>query len=423
MIVSSTVFLCGYFSTPTPFNPTNLPEGWDCVENNDSQIEALQNYYFSEFVDFYTKDVLVLKKSVQSDISICIEESINFVDKQKKENLKQVPFRIEDICIYQMPMSMSVFAIRIKFTDLEENDIVRCLKKLRSCCYFNLEKVGSFVQKAISLVNDAYRCCGGTAQPLTIKDSVYSYSHLVEHGNKFKIFQIVVSDSLPDDVDVLNKYIYSLGTLSPKSEELSFDTDHNGHYESLMREGYISIYKKWKALAMLDTVTILAENPTESTFKTWTDTYFGKIYVYELYRKSFLYRLNFDFRRSTRDAKALQEDMKRFERNYAFANISYNFLPSLIDSTIENALGSKADEANINHVINQEISERDEKRENKTNHLLLLLSALAAFSAVWDLLSLVKDLQTDFNTSASLISGGLLVLFLVVFFFLRKSRR
>ena len=97
-------------------------------------------------------------------------------------------------------------------------------------------------------------------------------------------------------------------------------------------------------MAILHSVTILAESPSELSWAIWTETYFAKIYIYELFRKCFLYKLNYDFHFKSRNAGELQKEMRLFEHSYSFSKISYNFLPQLIDKTIEQSLESKAEE-------------------------------------------------------------------------------
>ena len=156
----------------------------------------------------------------------------------------------------------------------------------------------------------------------------------------------------------------------------------------------------------------------------WTETYFGKIFIYELFRKSFLYKLNYDFRLTSNNARELQNRMREFERHYSFTSISYNFLPEMIDTTIEHAFASKTEEKLINEMIDREILSRDEKRENLTNRLLIGLSILAAFSAFWDLLSLVKDLRDkeSFNWPSIIWTVAIIAIVIVVYVFCSKKR-
>ena len=405
MVTDSTVFLCGFFTASEPFSGTNCPSGWKRIENDPHGIEMMRNYYYSEFVNFFTDDVTVFKRTVGANATVTL--------KGDTTTDRKVVFYVAETALYQMPLNLVVFSIRLEFAETEQNDLAKVLLKLRSCSHYLVEEIGDFINLGIAPVFNAYKECGGKGD-IRREDAEYDFSFLVEFGNKLKIFQISVVDELPDAPRALKNCIFCLNTLTEYDNCLSAETEED-YIDAALSEGYLSVFKNWKLLALLDSVVILAQNPQPHYVAIWTGTYFEKIYVYELFRKCFLYKLNYNFHDASSNPKELQEEMKSFERSYSFANISYNFLPQLVDRAFVHALDFKPEERAINQMIEREIVFRDEKRENRTNHLLLVLSVLAVFSAIWDLLSLIKDLHTDFRPWATLLTFVIIAVLVAVY--------
>ena len=423
MKTDSTAFLCGFFTAPRPFSRKSQPQGWTLVENDPKRDGLLKNYYYSEFVDFFSNDVVAFRKDVNSMATI---DSVSKNDPEQIEKKQEV--KVTEIMLYQMPMQVVIFSVRLDFKDVELNDIAWVLMKLRSCNHYLVKEVDGFVKLGLDPVYTAYQACGGKVVVDMSMDHV-DYSFLIEYGNKLKIFQIsALADQLPEQSSVLKNCIFSIGTFSEFKDKKHAEIEEE-YIDSAISDHYISIYKNWKFLAILDSITLLTtqdflKTTTYNVMANWTETYFGKIFIYELFRKSFLYKLNYDFRLASNNARELQNRMRLFERHYSFASISYNFLPEMIDTTIEHAFESKTEEKLINEMIDREILSRDEKRENLTNRLLIGLSILAAFSAFWDLLSLVKDLRDKetFNWPSIIWTVAIIAIVILVYAFCSKKR-
>ena len=361
----------------------------------------MRNYYYSEFVNFFTDDVSVFKRKIGANATISL--------KGDSAPDRDVSVYVAETALYQMPLNLIVFSIRLEFEGTEQNDLAKVLLKLRSCSHYLVEEVGDFINLGVAPVFNAYKECGGKGD-IRREDAEYDFSFLVEFGNKLKIFQVSLVDQLPATPRALKNCIFCLNTLTEYDNCLSSETEEK-YIDSALSEGYLSVFKNWKLLALLDSVVILAQDPLPNHMAIWTGTYFEKIYVYELFRKCFLYKLNYNFHDASCNPKELQDEMKSFERSYSFANISYNFLPQLVDRAFVHALDFKPEESAINQMINREIVYRDEKRENRTNQLLLVLSLLAVFSAIWDLLCLIKELKTWSALMTVVIIAALLVVY------------
>lgn len=413
MVTDSTVFLCGFFTAPEPFTGTKCPSGWTRIENDPHGIEMMRNYYYSEFVQFFTDDVTVFKRKIGANATICL--------KGDDAPDRKFPVYVAETALYQMPLNLIVFSIRLEIRETEQNDLAKVLLKLRSCSHYLVEEVGDFINLGVAPVFNAYKECGGKGD-IRKEEAEYDFSFLVEFGNKLKIFQVSLVERLPDTDRALKNCIFCLNTLTEYDNCLSADTEEE-YIDSAMAEGYLSVFKNWKLLALLDSVVILAHDPQPVHLSIWTGTYFEKIYVYELFRKCFLYKLNYNFHDASSNPRELQDEMKSFERSYSFANISYNFLPQLVDRAFVHALDFKPEEIAINQMINREVVFRDEKRENRTNHLLIVLAALAGFSAIWDLLSLIQASKDIKLWHVLLAFAAIAILVGAVFCFIRFQKK
>ena len=190
----------------------------------------------------------------------------------------------------------------------------------------------------------------------------------------------------------------------------------------------ISVFSGWSGLALLDTFTLLATDTPEQVFRNWTKDYFEKIYIYQLFRKVFLYSVNLRYRRRTEDVVVLEQRLDEFEQKYSYSAISYNFLPNIINAEMEKSLNTQRDYDQLNKMIGKEIEARRDKTEQKTNRFITFLTCLTIFSAIYDLASLLND---SFNYEALFHSGYigfrlvgtiLLLIIIIVYLLLAKKK-
>ena len=213
----------------------------------------------------------------------------------------------------------------------------------------------------------------------------------MENGNKFKLFHIVESGDLSDE------FLYSCATLSRYEPDSPFSASRE-YFEKTIAESRLNIFNNWKALMLLDTVTFCAKELSDFTKGIWTNDYFGMIYLYELYRKTYLYRQNLLFRSRRESPEVLHEQLKYFERKYTFSSISYNFLPNDVDKVIEQGLGTAKVERDVYRVIDQEVESKSAERESRSNVFLTFLTCVASLSAVWDI-SCMVDAMVNYEVA------------------------
>lgn len=391
MKVDDTAFLCGYFTPERHFEPG---AAWQPLEETAEHEAILRDFYFPEFVDFQTKEVKRYVQPVGKEVTIPLRSG------------KKLSFRVDEIRLWAMPASLVIFAVKTVFTGTEIDELTEALGVLRNCSFYNNDTVGDFLEVAIKPLGPC--------------------PQLVENGNKFKIFQIITSPECPDDYALRDRLLYAAGTVSRYEPGEPFSTDPQ-YFRQLMDRHRLGVFSSWTALALLDTVTFLGKDVSDFQKGIWTDDYFGMIYVYELFRKCYLYRHNQLFRSGARKPAVLQEELTEFERRYTFTAVSYNFLPAEVDQAIVCGLDLEKEETSLAKIVAQEVSSREEESSGRREKFLLFLTCLASLSAVWDISCLLDEVINYEHTFSipnwgyRLFSALLLLLIAVVAW--RSSRK
>lgn len=416
MLLSDTTFLCGYFSIdPHRLNAKNeaaifRDAGWTRFSYAADNVELLSNFYYPEFVNFSTETRRLYHKDCDTEITVSV--------KGPEGEFRPVKFRLKGIETGVYPYDIVMFSIKIEFENVEDRAVWAVLAKLRNCCFYEGSGLDEFIKAAIDPLKSLYSIAG--LKKADLQDENCSY--LVENGNKFKIFQIVRTPDLSDE------YLYSCGTLAAYSPENPFASSWE-YFEKVMSESRLFVFNNWKALMLLDSVTFCAREVSGFTAGIWEKDYFGMIYLYELYRKCWLYRQNMKFCDKSEKPSVLYDEIKEFERKYAFNFISYNFLPNEVDRAIEKNLETNAIKENVYHVINQEVEEMSAERESSTNIFLTFLTFVASFSAVWDISCLIDamfsyDEAFDYTALGyRMVASILIALILIVLLFTRYKKR
>lgn len=370
MLVNNTVCLCGYFSAKQPINHCAF-DGWSQSSYSDAEYEELANYYFPEFASFMAKDML------RHDLTLGKPCSLRFSDSEEAH------FTLDSLHLWSAPFKLTIFAIELRFEKIEFNLMTRCLAALRNCGRYN-ELQADFAQTALQPIINIYNQL--TQSNLTLSGNL---CQLIEPGNKFKIFQ-ALSLAEPLENDSPDYLLYDAGTLARHTPN-SLGINSESYYQSIMTDHCISVFNGWKGLALLDTFTLLSIDTPEWVISNWKDDYFGKIYIYQLFRKVFLYNVNLCYRKRSVDVEILEKQLDQFEQEYSFNSISYNFLPDIINKALEKGLDTQQDNEQLYRMINKEMEKRGERAEEKTNKFLTFLTCLTIFSAIYDFSSLVNE--------------------------------
>lgn len=410
MKVNSHVFLCGYFSVS---EGNALPTDWVPVPVGEKLVSEMKNYYSPGFVSFYANDVSVFRKEVGQPVCVPFGDGG-----------PECPFLVDSIYLYRMPRELFLCTVKLVFTEVDLNAQSRVLGALRNCCSYDRDLLEPFITCAISPLDRTYSSLTG-GQGLVPGGN---YAHLVENGNKFKLFQLIQSDGIPDDPQERDRLLFSAGSLAPYSPGMLGAVDPR-YFSRIMDASRIAVFSSWSALVLLDTFTALSKPLPPYVEGIWLNDYFGMIYLYELYRKSILYHFNSLFREGETDPSLLKKRFGEFERKYTFTSISYNFLPTEIDRCIVKGLEMDKEDDRLAHFLSQEVSAREEESDRRREHFLLFLTLLAGFSALWDMVSLLDKLvgfdsvfASDFTGYRLATSILLLVIAYVAYRIVRKKR-
>lgn len=375
MLVNNTVFLCGYFSAKKPLVASNL-DGWTHKERNQSARDELSNYYMPEFASFMMDKMAYYTQAVEKP---CV---LRFSDTEKAS------FDVVRLHLWSAPFNLILFAVEVDMKQIEFNLMTKCLNSLRNCIHYS-EIHTAFIEAALSPMVRLYNQATGNS--LASKSNL---NDLIENGNKFKLFQAVslAEPVADDDIDLL---LFDTGTLA-KHTPNSTGMNAIDYYQSIMKKHRISVFNGWKGLALLDTFTMLSIDTPEWVVNNWKTDYFGMIYVYQLFRKVFLYNVNTRYRKRTEDVEVLESQLEQFEKDFCFGSVSYNFLPNIINDSISNSLDSDNDSKQLYQMINNEMEKRRERTEERTNKFLTFLMVMTMFSAIFDFTSLI-DNAFDFS--------------------------
>ena len=376
-------FLCGAFSSKH-INPSD--PHWERVVMKEADRQMSSRFYYPEFVDFcfgqsensIIRYVMKINKLVKVNVG-CSEEEII------------INVGIKELNYYQAPYDLCIFSIRVEI-DAPGNDITKALSRLRivddiEC--FNKE----FTDIALEPIRKIYQSTRQTKSIIESKNDEFCYTSLVEYGNKFKIFQIVVVDDLLkcDDVDRL---LFELGTVSPIGSYNPNDeySPSKSYLDKIIKDGTVSVFNNWKALSLFDTYTMLGCRISDRIVSNWIDNYYGMLYISELFVKFYLFRLNNKFRYQHLDAEKLLLQFNEFEYSCWFDNVSYNFLPRIMHHSMENGLEIITEKQRLYQMISYQKDNREKLNDQRMNNMLFYLTLFASFSMIWDASSLFNEM-------------------------------
>jgi len=407
-MVNNSSFLCGYFSAHQ--NPV-LSSAWQQHTYTPEERSNLQNYYFPEFAQCMADDITMYTLPIDKDCSLILGD-------------EKVVFHVRDLKLWVAPFHIILYAVSLRFENQEFNTVTRTLNSLRNCPYYT-EAHDPFIALALQPIIAIFK---QTALAAKEEGAAIGRDHswLVESGNKFKIFQIMqpLEPIQSGDEDLM---LYDAGTLAPHTP-LSTGINSPEYIAHILEGHKVSVFAGWTGLALLDTFTSLTTNTPERVISIWEKDYFEKIYVYQLFRKVFLYSVNLRYRRRTEDVVALEQQLDLFEQKYSYTAISYNFLPNIINFNMEKSLNTQRDYDQLNRMISKEIEARREQGEEKTNKFLTFLTCLTIFSAVYDCASLINEsfgYDTIFPNGFigfRLVGTVLLLSVVIVYFFLSRKK-
>ena len=417
IIVDNQFWFSGYFTTAESSRKAflnNVDAGrtsWERRVVSEEYKLGMQNVYYPEIIHFYSE--------CNQSFSMSIDKDILIEDAWTKN---EISVHIDKIQISLLPFNTLIYSIGMSCTQVRMDVMLNVFNQLRQISRYNQQQnIQAFVDLVILPIRELYL-------QLTGKAIEHNYQ-LVENGNKLKIYQIVTVDSKLLHSSQVDNLLYSLGTLS-----INDPSDHMGsneeYVQNILKKFKIAVFNNWAALSLLDSLTFMCDEGTKPYVKdSWRTDYFELIYLYQLYRKIFLYRTNSEFRLSKRSIDHIQRDLEDFDNHYTYRYISYNFLPNLMNKVIESSLEITEEQEQMTNILNRTVQAETELREKRSNYFLTFLAIMTSCSTIWDLNCLLDAMfryETVFNIEFlgyRLVTSIILLVVVIVALFAMKSKR
>ena len=418
IIVDNQFWFSGYFSTVESSSRTflkNVDAGrtsWERrVVSEEYKLEML-NVYYPEIIHFYSE--------CNQSFSMPINKDITIGDAETKD---LIPIHIDKIQISLLPFNTLIYSIGMSCAQVNMEVMLKVFNQLRQINRYNQQQnIQEFVDTVIVPIRELYKQVTGRC--------VEHNYQLVENGNKLKIYQIVTINNELLHSSYADNLLYSLGTLS-----MNDSSDHMGsneeYVQNILTKYKIAVFNNWVALPLLDSMTFMCDEGMKSYVKdSWRTDYFELIYIYQLYRKIFLYRTNSEFRLRKRPINKIQNDLEDFDNHYTYHFISYNFLPNLLNKVVESSQEIADEQEEMKNILKRTVQAETELREKRSNYFLTFLAIITSFSTIWDLNCLL-DAMFNYSTVFTINLLGyrlvtsiiLLVIVLVSLFALNSKRK
>lgn len=391
---------------------------------NDRGYNGLCTLYYKAHIDAMLESDSELQKNRPSFLNdvhhyyydVPVEQQIVSFN-NIKENI-DYQLRICKLHIFTFPLDISLFAIEIDDTDQELEAITMGHFVLSRWAWdwdYNIKPIKEQLSQIL--------------KPLRNLLPNQDLKNLVSGGNKLKLFQTFKLDiEEPDD-----KMLYeiascsSIGCIDDKTDRNSPATTY---WTSIVKNNSVSTFRNWKALALVDTFTMLG---TENSFdeNDCNFLYFPLIYIRCVFEKTFCFSRNTLYREDKADGK-LSDQIGLMEQYYFYDNISHNFQPNLLYRAMAKGLGLKEEREELSKQIKERAKkdkeDKKEREEKRFDNILAGVSIFAVISVIWDFCSIVKDASgVDGNTSVPIYAqifiavGFVLIVFLWYIIYRKKD--
>lgn len=384
MIINDTAFLCGYFSCKQSAATelfTSRPETWTAVQYSEKELTEAKNFYYPEFADLHMGKVKTFSHKLGRTIQLTFKDGSSHT------------VSLQELRAYIFPFGIVQYSIKVSQAGQEVQDALDALFLMRNICMLPQDAASEYVKYALAPLSEICAAAGNSGE----------FHALMECGNKLKIFHTIECLEKPDGEFSFDNLLYGGGTLSvfKPGAPMGFSDEY---YKSILTGNKLSIFNNWKALALLDTFTIVTYETKDHLLELWNKEYFEKLYLHSLFRKFFLFRINGDFRSESRPIAQIRKDLSLFENEYTFPRKSYNFLPEEISRSMEKGLDIDDEIKKVAEIIDRENARREAETGDKMNLFLGVITCLTLFSAIWDFACLM-DGVFEFSSNIGTATG------------------
>lgn len=400
-------YFCGGFSLAAgrDASASRLPEGWEAELFTDEQRRQYELYYLPDFVRFSLcpeagERLSVRRYTMHPDRTVTLPAAT-------AHSSADISLRIPELKLYLFPFGIAMFAIHVEMESACENDITAAVALLRNLSRLDSPGLEGFREAALSPITEVWRSISAAAAGGAKEE----YIRLVEDGNKFNVFQIALTGSGRRMDLEMDKLLFEIATAAPVGsyDAGSLDSPSEAYFRKIFQENSLSVYNNWKCLSLSDTLTILCSDCPGWLVDNWKDDYFGLIYIWQLFRRNYLFRLTRRFRYEKENVGSLERESVDFERSCSFHRISYNFLPEEFCACTARGLKIDKEKTELYHMIAQEESESEKKADNRMNSLLFFMTCLTMASTIYDACCLFQELLPYDTTIGSSVTGFRLV--------------
>lgn len=396
-------FLCGHFKRDKAVDHDQLERfGWIRQTLSPADARRGKRYYYPEFIDFChagreEEGCVRYTRPVDAMVTMMVDV---------RGQSRSYAFTVKELNLYLMPHQMVVYSIHVQQDAGSFDDCSALIYTLRYIDAYDTAAYKDFCRLAVEPIVRVYDA---------LKSSpMQDPTMLVENGNKLRVFQIINAPAaaLAGLTDDEKRHLqYELATFSTVSIEGKKAIDSPAEqWQTSNKKCRVAVFESWTALAMLDSFNILGTE-CDSQLGNWIDKYYGCIYIQALFQKVCLFDFNNRFKlalrlqgskTATKRVNALVREYEAFERNCSFNRISYNFLPQLISDAINGSLEITDEMEQLYRIMAKERSRNDEINQKKMNSLLVGISFLTLFSAIWDACSMFNEMfsvESHFSSS------------------------
>lgn len=393
--------------------------------------ERLSSIYYESFIDSLMQVDGQTSGAVYADTAhLTLETDRLCTLRHPKLPAAEYAFRLCRFHLFFFPYDICLFAMEIaEEPETTLDTLIAAHGILRETSCYEIAEQGILKSQIdapeyLALLEEILRLC--PPRPSAESPRQGRFSGLTLTGNKLKCFQIFILDDFSDEL------LFELGTLSPVGCVADHKHEYSPsqeYYDRIIRTHTISAFRNWKALALVDSFTVVAKGRTAAQMWVWPNSYFRLIYIHALYQKTLLFVVNRQFRSAANDRKSIRllHKMKELEHWYAFSNISYNFLPQLIYRAIDTGLDIATEREQLHRHLEQEAERLEKNSERRLAGLILFLTMLTVCSATYDGASLVKDYfgwesgTTPFRIFAALLLSAIVITSISVWHYRRNK--
>jgi len=358
--------IVGVFPFHHSFEQQAIIAGYELHQFAPTSLPFYKDYFYKGFRDLYTLDG---ESNKVRRLTKKLEQRLTLV-----AGTKEIHICINQVDLFLFPDSFGMFSLDIK---VEFNENTTHLAQFSDVCFIVREFERGIV-KGLDLnwnsfiVNEYLMGQKTRGEGIELDD----YS-----GTKFKLFIACDFEEILD-LEAQNALLYDLACVAQPGTAISTDVNApSDEYKQYLVDNFqFSAFKNWRGMTLLDTFVIVGNNILGYDFQvtTFRENYF-LIYLHNLFIKYDLFKFN----TSISDFKVdLRPELRDFLNIYNLTFISYNFLPTMINSKLRASLEIEHEVEALTKRIQEIGAIVEEKSQEKTNILLGLVSFVASLSAI-----------------------------------------